>query len=554
MSSCRGRKKVGSLAELGVPDEHTWEGLPEERIQEYLQAKEKVIEELQKAEGSIILPHDPTWIHRISPQSKEMLKGLLLRRAVGLVHVLKPIEEQRRAMRMLQSKGYLPPNHMATFERAEEQCGKELQAVMEESQVLAPEMPPNAIIQSAVQAYHQYGGGRPSSADASDDADDGKSFEDVKRGFLKNKTTNKADKSFAHGFPIGAEVEAHSLQTEALNGARGLVKGEKGERVAVAFPDGEKALKPANLRLVPPMPPIHPDARETPKSQLQISLTHEKGESLGLALSHEPPLEMQKPGHESCLLIKDILPDGYVKRYNASQQDPEVRLYKGDRIVAVIDGSLPEEKRMPVGGNSKLIMEIISSGRTPLVFFVVRVLGPPLRFKVGQQVRANCGQKGWQAGSIVKVWDEHKSNGARIPYVIRKNGTNDYVVAPVDGDDYVVKGDPRFKKGDDIMFNKEGSYCKGQISEVREEQLSNGYSITVKGEKRVWTAPEDLDVFVRPIARYKKGTKVLAKVNDEYVPGTIESLYHPNWVYSVRLDAGNVVYVPRDEDIFMKKR
>lgn len=560
VSSCRCRKRAGSLAELGVPDEHKWEGLDDDRIQEYLQAKERVLQELQKSDaGRDIQPHDPEWIKKIPGQAKDMLKGLLLRRAVGLVHVLKPIEEQRRAMRMLQTKGYLPDNHMTTFEKAEEICGKELQTVMEEWVLLEPAAPPNAIIQSAVQAYHQHGSGRPST-DADEDPDGKNSFEDVKRGFLKNKTTsNKVDKSAAHGFAIGSEVEAHSLQTESLNGARGRVKAERGERVAVAFPEpiGEKALKPANLRPVqamPPMPQIHPDAKEPPTHQLHISLSPKMGESLGLSLSHEPPQQMQKPGQESCLLVTGILPDGYVSQYNSSQKELEARIYKGDRIIAVVDCSVPESRRAPVGGNSKLIMEILASGRTPLVLFVCRVLGPPLRFRVGQQVRANCGMKGWLPGVVAKVWEQQPSNGSLVPYVIRKLDSNDCVCAPVDSDEYVMKGEPRFKVGDSVMFNQEGAYRKGEISEVRDEKIRTAYSISVKGEKKTWNAPEDTDNFVRPMARYKKGTKVLAKVQDEYVPGTIEAVYHPNWVYSVRLDKGNLVYVPRDEDLFMKKR
>jgi len=327
----------------------------------------------------------------------------------------------------------------------------------------------------------------------------------------------------------------------------------------VAFPDplGEKALKPANLRSVPAMPPmpqIHPDAKEPPTNQLQISLSPKTGESLGLSLTHEPPQEIQKPGQESCLLVTGILSDGYVARYNTNQMDFEARVYKGDRIIAVVDCSAPESRRTPIGGNSKLIMEIIASGRSPLVLFICRILGPPLRFRVGQQVRANCGMKGWQPGTVVKVWESQQNNGSLVPYVIRKLDSNDYICAPADSDDYVVKGEPRFKVGDAIMFNQEGTYRKGEISEVRDEKIRTAYSISVKGEKRSWNAPEDIDNFVRPMARYKKGTKVLAKVQDEYVPGTIEAVYHPNWVYSVRLDAGNLVYVPRDEDMFMKKR
>lgn len=60
----------------------------------------------------------------------------------------------------------------------------------------------------------------------------------------------------AHGFDIGATVEAHSLKTQMLNGAKGVVRGPAGDRVKVSFPapTGEKALKPENLKPADPEP------------------------------------------------------------------------------------------------------------------------------------------------------------------------------------------------------------------------------------------------------------------------------------------------------------
>merc|ERR1712232_215184 len=57
-----------------------------------------------------------------------------------------------------------------------------------------------------------------------------------------------------HGFKIGADVEAHSLKTESMNGARGRVMGlsSDGDRISVMFPEpmGRKAVKASNLRHV----------------------------------------------------------------------------------------------------------------------------------------------------------------------------------------------------------------------------------------------------------------------------------------------------------------
>lgn len=74
--------------------------------------------------------------------------------------------------------------------------------------------------------------------------------EDVKRRSFKAVSVRQNGKT-AHGFEIGAEVVAHSLLAASLNGALGHVVAARGERVAVSFPDpfGDKALKPANLKL-----------------------------------------------------------------------------------------------------------------------------------------------------------------------------------------------------------------------------------------------------------------------------------------------------------------
>eukprot|EP01062_Namystynia_karyoxenos_P067906 TRINITY_DN6200_c0_g1_i1.p1 TRINITY_DN6200_c0_g1~~TRINITY_DN6200_c0_g1_i1.p1 ORF type:complete len:459 (+),score=75.31 TRINITY_DN6200_c0_g1_i1:67-1443(+) len=53
-------------------------------------------------------------------------------------------------------------------------------------------------------------------------------------------------------FGEGDEVETHSLRERALNGCRGWVVGIQNDRVVVQLPEphGQKALRPANLRLV----------------------------------------------------------------------------------------------------------------------------------------------------------------------------------------------------------------------------------------------------------------------------------------------------------------
>jgi hypothetical protein len=465
------------------------------------------------------------------------------------VHVLKPIEEQRRGMRMMQSKGYLPPSQVESFEQAEELCSRELKSIMEESQQLVPGMPPNSIIQAAVQRYHQ----GLAEVQGDDEGEGQRKFEDIKRGFFKSAPPPK----MAHGFPLGSEVQAFGLQTESMNGAIGRVKGtSKGDRVAVIFPEpiGEKALRPNNLRRAPEPPVVHPDARDAPGRHFRIMLSPSKGEPLGIKFVPQPPPDEHKEGMPSWLFITGFHENGHVLKYNAAQKDPSKRVRPGDRIMAIVDGSLPEAERKPVGGNCKEILRVMMSGKSPLFFVIERDLGPPLRFKMGQRVKANCGDKGWVEGTVIDLWEDG-SDGAKVPYVIRLQGAGNVVCAPKDHDNFVVKGDPRFKAGDDVMANYNGGYKRGKVVEVKENKTFNAYGIKiVEGDGGSCEAPEDLNQFVRPVARYEKDAKVLANVGGEFKPGTIEAVYHPNWVYAVRLDAGNVVCVPEDTDQFMKLR
>merc|ERR1711998_166705 len=97
-----------------------------------------------------------------------------------------------------------------------------------------------------------------------------------------------------------------------------------------------------------------------PTARVNVALKREKGERLGIALNHEPPLEMRQPGQQSNLVISKVMPEGFVPKYNESQQNPMAKLYPGDRILAVVDGSVPESERKPVGGDSNAMLELIT--------------------------------------------------------------------------------------------------------------------------------------------------------------------------------------------------
>jgi len=83
--------------------------------------------------------------------------------------------------------------------------------------------------------------------------------------------------------PVGAMVEAHSLDSAALNGVRGKVRGFDGEHVRVAIPfGGEMSIKPSNLKLVEAA-----DAAE-PSSRLGTDAVHTETND-GLAVEEQSP-------------------------------------------------------------------------------------------------------------------------------------------------------------------------------------------------------------------------------------------------------------------------
>jgi len=315
---------------------------------------------------------------------------------------------------------------------------------------------------------------------------------------------------------------------------------------------------PENLRVPPPQFVPHPDAKEPTTTQVTIEIKRPKPKmSLGLRLDHFPPLEHQKtcPGEQSSLIVKEVLKEGFVHTYNSAQTDPMMCIHEGDRILAVVDASKPKNKA--IGGDSQTILKIIQSGCNPVVFIIGRILGPPLRFKVGQQVKAQCGQRGWLDGTVVNVWVEHDEIvGHHVPYVIKIEETGDYVFSPKDSDDCVVKGPPRFAVGDEGVCSRDVGWTKCRVEEVRDEGLKTMYKVQViegSTEGDMVCVPEDTNRFMRRIARFKKGDKVMANVGQQFSPGTVEVVYHPEWVYKIHLDCGEDVYAPEDSDGYVRQ-
>lgn len=416
--------------------------------------------------------------------------------------------------------------------------------------MLAPESPPNYVIQMAVKCYNSQGLNWPGGAPDQKEVETEHPPKPFKKGQKVRWMSSDAD--IVEG-EVGAVVGGLSNGRIRVQFGKGIWAFAPHE---LTHPDGRPIVKPSAS--VSGMPEVHPDAKEIPISQHEIVLQRQRGEKLGLVLNHEPPPEEQKEGRESVLIVEKVMPEGYGHKHNTLQKDSSTKLQPGDRIVAVLDGSKSPEERRPVRGNSQAMFEVITrnnNGVTPLVFFVVRILGPPLRFKVGQRVEANCGDDGWQTGMVVKVWDEDRFGNPK-PYAVRLDDSSNAVMAPRDSNDCVRKAKPRFSKGQQVMVNRgEPGYRKATIVSIGDEPTRTSYKAKMMDGSGEVDVPEDLNQFIRAPARFKKGDHVLARVSGDYLPGIVEEVYNPRWVYAIKLkNKDGHVIAPEDSDVFVKKR
>jgi len=587
-ASCRRRGCV-PLSDLGVePDEYPWEGLMDYRITEYENAKDVILERYSTDSRN---PENE--LDHIEAVGKEMLRLFLLRRAIALVHVLKPLQEGRATEHYLRSQGAMSQTRWTSFQQAEQLCANEVKLVSRDFQLLSEEGQTGpSVVQLAANLYHLHGMSWPwpkgvedrlwevpehpcpaalplaspvvwIGAETSENhqkklgvvisgvAEDdtrvvvrfGEDVQQLPLAELRKPLGKPADvqPDLPKPFKIGQKVHFIAGSTDIDEMEPGEVIGPgPNSNIQVKFMKGLCLCSPQQLAIP------HEDANDISSvlEQLQVPLRREPGESLGIVLNHLD---------ESALLVKEILDTGYQHKHNAALQNPALQVRPGDRVMAVIDASVPESERVPVGGNSHAMLEVITRDKnriTPLIFVITRLLGPPLRFKVGQRVKANCGDQGWGHGTVVAVWTV--GNGIKKPYAIKMDSAN-IVMAPADSDICVVRGDPRFSVGDTVMARRSRGYEKGVILEVQSKANTFAYRMRMMDQTES-IAPEDLDIFVRPVARFAVGDKVFAQVNGNYEPGLVDAVYHPKWTYAVKLESGNVVIAPEDHDRFVKKR
>jgi len=421
-----------------------------------------------------------------------------------------------------------------------------------------PDKKPKQIIQQALQMYSA--------------GEDPLAANDVTTRGYANRAGRKA-----HGLPIGAKVETLGLKNGKLNGIQGRVLMEYGDYVACSFGriHGDRVFKPENLKLIEDseedwepyaeIPIINPEATEMPTVTIEIIYQVPAEVPLGLGLKFEPPLDKQSDEKPGYLRIIDIEKNfgAYAHGMMCTQEGfPECRLDFDDKILAVCDCSKPPAERdEPVHGNSEKMCEYLEQAQRPLVFIVERELGPPLRFKVGEIVLANCGEIGMQEGVVEAVWMPYQKGAA--PYVIRLFSTGAGLMAPIDNDSAVQRAPPRFELGADVMVNYDGEFRKGAILEYECDRLHTSYKVLIRKENLAEDAEKDKKIIVpfdsieliRPKARFDIGTDVVVLVEGKWLTGLVRDLYDPRWVYLVECDVlKDPVPVPLDIDVMIRER
>jgi len=592
-SVCGRRKQHAAFDFSTEADDYEWDGLSEDRIEAYADAKDGLFEKFK--EQSKLNEYDSGWLQKIPAQDCDPLKALLMRRAIALVHVLGPIEEERHSMSRLHSRGFLSPGRWHAFESADAMCVAELRDIQAEAAALGME----TIIPYAVRLYNNHGLNWPPGSEEQRELpppehpcppdfpvgckvllkeDKDEERHDAQIGVVvsgvegdpeavKVKFNSRTEicsiselqktvcmDTPPEPFQLGMKVRWKGSDEDIPAGEVGEVAGgTKDGHVRVKFKKGTWSFPPSEIldEHGKPLAPLqmpkeeHPDATEIPQHQLSFVLAREATKILGLELSAQKD--------EGIFVIAKIVEDSLASKYNAEQQDPASLVMEGDHLMAVADAGSPDSQ--PVSKDTEAMLELIKNQDVKsLRFFVRRVLGPRLRFKVGSRVKANCGDEGWLSGSVVDHWAVTNPLAPPVPYVIMLETSQNVVFAPKDHDDCIKKGDPRFKVGESVMANTGQCYSQGTITGVEEKKTVTQYAIKLNEEQGTVHAPADLDVFVRRIARFKEGDKVLARHSEDgYVPGTVMRTYHPKWVYAIELQDGSVVTAPSDVDAFVKK-
>jgi hypothetical protein len=218
----------------------------------------------------------------------------------------------------------------------------------------------------------------------------------------------------------------------------------------------------------------------------------------------------------------------------------------------------------------------------------------PLRFRGGDRVECRM-DGGWVPGTVLRAryWED----GFFRPYQIRVDA-GDVVYAPMDDDSCVRRASPetplRFGLGDRVDCMLEGRWVTGTVLKTwyrrwEEEDDENDdddddnddddyddddyeggcdvvpYFVQLDNGDLV-SAPQDDDSCIKgstvpPIPlRFREGDRVACLVDEGWMPGTVSQVRHQDddycdgrvVPYQVKLDMGDIVHAPVDNDSFIK--
>ncbi|CAK9082737.1 unnamed protein product [Durusdinium trenchii] len=139
------------LEELGVRPTYPRGALPGDKIQAYLQLKEKMRDEFAKdAVGDL-------WVCKLPAHAKDMLKYRLMQRAIGDMSLLQKIDADARGYWKLFSKGIITSKFWNSVLAAERELSQEIEAVKNEALAIEPSHDPQGIVSEAMQLVVRYG-------------------------------------------------------------------------------------------------------------------------------------------------------------------------------------------------------------------------------------------------------------------------------------------------------------------------------------------------------------------------------------------------------------
>ena len=151
-----------------------------------------------------------------------------------------------------------------------------------------------------------------------------------------------------------------------------------------------------------------------------------------------------------------------------------------------------------------------------LLFTPLLLAQPPtaLRFAVGDRVQCHVDNDAWEPGTVVRLHHEHE--GRVVPFVVELD-MGDTVIAPIDDDRYIRAPGARANSEAGVVSARLLRFAVGSRVECQMGMYWERGSVV----KLNWRDPRDLSAPAAP--------------------------------YQVQLDSGDLVFVPQDDEGFVRR-